>query len=42
MSTKQDCGIMKLGKLIVVDGYQTHSTQTLTLHTIVDYIAKAV
>ena len=42
MSPQQHLHIMQLAKVVVIDGDESHSTQALTLHTIVYDVAQTV
>ena len=42
MGAEQHLGIVKARKLLVVDGYESHAAQTLTLHTVVDDVAQTI
>ena len=42
MGTKQHLGIVQLAHLVVIDGDESHITQTIALHTIVYNITKAI
>ena len=42
MSTEQHLDIVQLAHLVVVDGNESHLTQTLTLHTIMHNITETI
>ena len=42
MSTKENLYVMQLAHLVVIDGNESHLTQALALHTIMNNIAEAI